>query len=199
MMQSHRQSEFWANMIITNPTPARRVTPPWNVYMAKCDPGWEGYPVWPGYPPWWVTPPIMYPRFQRIFFSYRYWWFVYFLLGILRTDLWSQGTHHVNVIKLKWEIIWTYGLPHLPGVPHLHVKQALNLLLFCLFRCRSRRRCLSSLLLWSRNFATMVTWGHTSPLYGEGCALIMELRVCINYRITRWIHPFSVYFPCTSV
>ena len=29
-----------------NPTPARRVTPPWNVYMAKFDPGWEGYPVW---------------------------------------------------------------------------------------------------------------------------------------------------------
>ena len=21
-------------------------TPPWNVYMAKFDPGWEGYPVW---------------------------------------------------------------------------------------------------------------------------------------------------------
>ena len=30
---------------ITNPTPARRVTPPWNVYMAKFDPGWEGNPV----------------------------------------------------------------------------------------------------------------------------------------------------------
>ena len=26
----------------------------------------------PGYPPWRVTPPIMYPGFQRIFFSYRY-------------------------------------------------------------------------------------------------------------------------------
>ena len=25
--------------------------------------------------------------------------------------------------------------------------------------------CLSSLLLWSRNFATVVTWRHTSPLY----------------------------------
>ena len=31
---------------ITNPTPARRVTPPRNVYMAKFDPGWEGYLVW---------------------------------------------------------------------------------------------------------------------------------------------------------
>ena len=26
-----------------NSTPARRVTPPWVVYMAKCDPGWQGY------------------------------------------------------------------------------------------------------------------------------------------------------------
>ena len=40
----------------------------------------------------------------------------------------------------------------------------LNLLLFCRSRCRRRRRCLSSLLLWSENFATMVTWRHTSPL-----------------------------------
>ena len=31
---------------ITKPTPARRVTPPWNVYMAKFDPYWEGNPVW---------------------------------------------------------------------------------------------------------------------------------------------------------
>ena len=29
----------------------------------------------------------------------------------------------VNVIKLKWEIIWTGGLPHLPGVPHLQVNK----------------------------------------------------------------------------
>ena len=26
-----------------------------------------------------------------------------------------------HLIELKWEIIWTGGLPHLPGVPHLHV------------------------------------------------------------------------------
>ena len=29
--------------------------------------------------------------------------------------------YHVTVLKLKWEIIWTGGLPYLPGVPHLHV------------------------------------------------------------------------------
>ena len=39
----------------------------------------------------------------------------------------GHPTHHVNVITIKWEIIWTGGLPqqsrwlHLPGVPHLHV------------------------------------------------------------------------------
>ena len=38
-------------------------------------------------------------------------------------------------------------------------------LLLCRSRWRRRRRCLSSLLLWSRNFATMVTWRHTCPLY----------------------------------
>ena len=43
-----------------------------------------------------------------------------------------------------------------------------NLLLFCRSRCRRRRRCLSSLLLWSNNFATMVTWRHTSPFYYFG-------------------------------
>ena len=41
----------------------------------------------------------------------------------------------------------------------------LNLLLFCRSRCRRRCCCLSSLLLWSKNFASMVTWRLTSPLY----------------------------------
>ena len=74
-----------------NPTPARRVTPPWNVYMAKFDPGWEGYPVWQ----------TMLPALA------------------------GHPTYHVNVTKLKWEIIWTGGWPHLPGVPHLHVNRPL--------------------------------------------------------------------------
>ena len=55
---------------ITKPTPARRVTPPWNDYMAK-----------------------------------------------------FHATNRIIVIKLKWEIIWTGGLPHLPGVSHLHVNR----------------------------------------------------------------------------
>ena len=70
---------------IANPTPARRVTPPWNVYMAKLDPGLEGYPSWQT-----RLPPLA-----------------------------GHPTYHVNVIKLKWEIIWTGGLPHLSWLPHL--------------------------------------------------------------------------------
>ena len=31
----------------------------------------------------------------------------------------GDPTYHVNVIKLKWEIIWTGGLPHLSGLPFL--------------------------------------------------------------------------------
>ena len=79
--------------------------------------------------------------------------------------------------------------------PPLPCKQALDLLLFCRSRCRPRRRCLSSLLLWSRNFATMVTWGHTSPLYGGGIVCVEG----VHHRISQSIHPFSGYFPCTPV
>ena len=31
----------------------------------------------------------------------------------------GHQTYHVNVNKLKWEITWTGGLPHLSGLPHL--------------------------------------------------------------------------------
>ena len=68
-----------------NATPARRVTPPWDVYMANCHPGWQGYPTWQTRQP----------------------------------ALAGHPTYHVNVIKIKWEIIWKGGLPHLGGSPHL--------------------------------------------------------------------------------
>ena len=42
----------------------------------------------------------------------------------------------------------------------MHVQGCL--LFFCRSRCRRRYRCLSSLLLWSKYFATMVTWRRTS-------------------------------------
>ena len=38
---------------------------------------------------------------------------------------------------------------------------------------RRRRRCLNSLLLWSRNFATMVKWRHNCPLYKHRCCLMI--------------------------
>ena len=65
--------------------------------MAKCDPGWQGYPTWQTGQPAYAGYP----------------------------------TYHVNMIKLKWEIIWRGGLPHLgglthlPGVLHLHVNRPL--------------------------------------------------------------------------
>ena len=37
--------------------------------------------------------------------------------------------------------------------------------LFWRSRCRCPRHCLSSLFWWSKKFATMVTWCHTSPFY----------------------------------
>ena len=44
----------------TNPTPARRVTPPWNVYMANLTPDERVTRSGrPGYPPRRVTPPII--------------------------------------------------------------------------------------------------------------------------------------------
>ena len=47
----------------------------------------------------------------------------------------------------------------------MHVRSCfsdINHLLFPISLCRSRRRCLSPLLLWSRNWASMVTWRYTS-------------------------------------
>ena len=45
----------------------------------------------------------------------------------------------------------------------------LNLLLFDCSRCCHRHRYLSFLLLWSKNFATMVTWRHASFYMRRGC------------------------------
>ena len=93
---------FWA--FCHESDPARRVTPPWDVYMANCHPGWQGYPTWQTRQP----------------------------------ALAGHPTYHVNVIKIKWEIIWKgglphlSGLPHLPGVPHLHVRACLiKFAVFC--------------------------------------------------------------------
>ena len=96
-MQTHRQIKvnFARSWCITNPTPARRVTPPWNAFLMY-DKTWPRLRGLPGLV--WQT-------------------------GL--PALAGQLTYHVNVIKLKWEIIWTGGLTHLPVVPHLHVHKPL--------------------------------------------------------------------------
>ena len=95
---------FWA--FCHESDPARRVTPPWDVYMANCHPGWQGYPPW----------------------------------GTGQPAKAGQPTNHVNVIKIKQEIMWTcrllhlHGLPHLPGVSHLDMKVFGNIARFNLLR-----------------------------------------------------------------
>ena len=44
-----------------------------------------------------------------------------YLYHAFTKQIWLYGhpAKHVNVITLKWEIIWTGGLPHLSGLPHL--------------------------------------------------------------------------------
>ena len=74
-----------------------KVTPPWNVYIAKFDPGWEGYPVWQtglsalaGHPTYHVN-----------------------VTKLKWAIIWTGGLPHLS------------GLPHLPGVSHLHVNRPL--------------------------------------------------------------------------
>ena len=45
----------------------------------------------------------------------------------------------------------------------------MNLLLFCRFRCRRRRRRRfpSSLLLWSKHFAGIITWRHKARAHNK--------------------------------
>ena len=60
----------------------------------------------------------------------------------------------------------------------------INLSLFCRSRCRRHRCCLSSLLLSSQKWATMVTCRHSSPLYcklfqvrfTDFCAQIVQIN-----------------------
>ena len=65
---------------------------------------------------------------------------------------------HVAVVQRRLRNVQK-GVMHVQSVCFANM----NHLLFCRSRCRRRMRCLSSLLLWSRNSATMVTLRHTSP------------------------------------
>ena len=66
----------------------------------------------------------------------------------------------------------------------------MNLPIFCRSPCRHRRRCLSPPLLWSKHFAIIVTWHHTSPLYiFSDMSCIVDLKVW--QKKTR--EPYCVY------
>ena len=87
---------------IANPTPARPVTPPWNVYMAKFDPGWEGNSVWLTGLPVLAGHPTHHVNVIKLKWEI----------------IWTGGLHHLR------------ELPPLPVVPHLHVNRPLNSLFF---------------------------------------------------------------------
>ena len=55
----------------------------------------------------------------------------------------------------------------------------LNLLLFCHSRCCCHRHCFSSLLLWSKNFASMVTWRYTALLYNVWVLFILLTQLLL--------------------
>ena len=74
---------------------------------------------------------------------------------------------HVAVVQRRLRNVQK-GVMHVQSVCFANM----NHLLFCRSRCRRRMRCLSSLLLWSRNSATMVTLRHTSP----PCRLNKDIR-----------------------
>ena len=90
---------------ITNPTPARRVTPPWNVYVAKFDSGWEGYPVWQTGLAALASHPTYHVNVIRLKWE----------------DIWNGGVPHLS------------RLLHLPGAPPSPMQtKKLTCLLLCL-------------------------------------------------------------------
>ena len=49
----------------------------------------------------------------------------------------TPDTYHVNMVKLKLDIIWTGGLPHPPGALHLHVNRPQIIIIIKPFSSRS--------------------------------------------------------------
>ena len=108
--------------------------------MAKFDPGWEGYPVWQtGLPALaghsiyhvpWVPEDIFFLSILMV----RLFHIRYFENGPLEPGYPSCKRDQIIMIDYMDRRVTppTWGPPPL-------CKQALNLLLFCLFRCRPRR------------------------------------------------------------
>ena len=114
----------------------------------------------------------------------KYWWN---FLGLN-----SKGPYlSLEKEKDNFCVLFTYSIKRAGEIRKFHVavvprtakkctkKRDAKYKVFCHSRYRRRYLCLSSLLLWSRNFATMVTWRHTSPLYHYvKYRQIVKFRLC---------------------
>ena len=82
-----------------------------------------------------------------------------------KENFWAVLTYFVKrVIRKFYVAILQWRLRNVHKSV-MHVQSCfsdINHWLFSCSLCRNRRRCLSSLLLWSRNCASMVTWRRTS-------------------------------------
>ena len=72
----------------------------------------------------------------------------------------AHGIRKFHVTVMQWRLRnLKKGMMHMQSCCFANI----NLLLFCY--CCPHCHCLSSHLLWSTNFATLVTWCHTSLLH----------------------------------
>ena len=79
---------------------------------------------------------------------------------VVYSKKWARENRKFPVAVLQW---WLRNVQkNLMHVQSCCFANNIILLLFCHSCCRHRRRCLSYPLLWARNFASMVTWRHTS-------------------------------------
>ena len=93
-----------------------------------------------------------------------------------KAGAWNR-TFHVAVVQQRLRNVQK-------SVMHVQSWFFANLNLLFFFCAGRRRRCKNSLLLSSRNFATMVTWRHTSPLYrpslfSQGGSILACFLFCV--------------------
>ena len=130
--------------------------------------------------------------------------------GVESKSLEKEIFFHVFTYSIKWasEIRIIFHVAVMQGRLRNEKKSVMHVqsccFSYCFFFCRSRCHrhlpCLSSLFLWSRNFATTLTWRHTSPLYFK----ILNLRL-LNSKVGIYasiscsaceILIFSVWYMC---
>ena len=123
----------------------------------------------------------------------------------------KKNACHVFTYSIKWasEIRIMFHVAVMPGRLRNEKKKKRDarakllffLLLFSHSHCHRCCPCFSSLFLWSRNFATMVMWCHTSPLCFK---IFLNLRL-LNSKVGIYasiscsaceIFIFSVWYMC---